>query len=190
MNNKNQIDIKDVPQELLQQIRQQFEADPRIRNLRIKQNMAQRNHNYIEALNTGKQIEFLYDEVVSAYLQETEKEYETIDLKASDLPKDDRKTLVELVLTMFLAADIIDTAAMDFNDVMHRTMPDYDMEQFDDLLKLAKAAKSKIEWFAQHSDYMKDVAFGDKSDNMYGLLRNKARSLMNKKSVKKHGKSA
>lgn len=34
--------IKDVPSEMLQQIRNQFESDVQIRQLRIKQNLLQR----------------------------------------------------------------------------------------------------------------------------------------------------
>lgn len=84
------------------------------------------------------------------------------------------------MVTLFLAADIIDTAAMDFNDVLHKTDTTCDMVPFDDLRKLAKEAKGKLEWFSKHSVYMKDVAFGDKSDNMYRLLRNKAKALIRK----------
>lgn len=178
--NTPQIQMKDVPQELLGQIRQQFEADPRIRQMRIQQNLSQRQHNIPLALAIGKHIEHLYGLAVQAYLEETEMQYSDIDLKAADLPAQDRDELVEIVVTLFLAADIIDTAAMDFNDVLHRTDKDLDMVQFDDLCKLAKEAKSKLEHFSTHSYYMKDIAFGDKSDNMYQLLRNKARSLVRK----------
>lgn len=178
---KLQIQMKDVPQELLQAIREQFEADERIRNLRIKQNLAQRNGNILLALNIGKSIESLYSLAVQKYLEETESEYTNIDLKAADLPEQDRDELVEIIVTLFLAADIIDTAAMDFNDVLHRSDKDLDMIQFDDMRKLAKEAKSKMEYFAKHSNYLQDIAFGDKSDNMYQLLRNKARSLMRRK---------
>lgn len=88
--------MKDVPQELLDAIRQQFEADPRIRQMRIQQNLAQRQHNFSKALAIGKKIEHLYGLAVQAYLEETEKQYSDIDLKAADLPAQDRDELVEI----------------------------------------------------------------------------------------------
>lgn len=182
------IQMKDVPQELLQAIRQQFEADPRVRNLRVQQNLAQRKCNLQLALSIGKNIEKLYSLAVQAYIEETEKEYSEIDLKAADLPQNVAEELMEIVITLFLAADIIDTAAMDFNDILHRVDKNLDMTHFDDLSKLAKEAKGKLEYFSKHSNYMKDIAFGEKSDNMYKLLRNKARALRNKHKGKDDGK--
>lgn len=181
-----QINIKDVPQELLQQMRQQVEADPRVRQMRIQQNMFQRQGNIMEAIKIGKMINNLHTLAIQAYLEDAEKAYSDIDLKVSDLPEADRSELAEIVLSLFLAADIIDTAAMDFNDILHRSDKDIDMVQFDDINKLAKAAKGKLEYLSKHSNYLKDVNFGDKSDNMYKMLRNKARSLM--RSHEKGGK--
>lgn len=178
--NDYQINEKDIPQELLDTIKSAFEADPKIRELRIKQEMCVRQRQFKAAFAIDAEINDLFSKVVRTYLEETEQEYHIIDLKAADLPENDRKELVEIVLTLFLAADIIDTAAMDFNDILHRTDNTMDMVQFNDIRKLAKEAKGKLEWFSMHSPYMKDIDFGNKSDNMYGLLRNKARSFLNK----------
>lgn len=178
--NNSQIDIKDVPQELLNTIKEAFDAGPKIREMRIRQDMYVRRRQFKAAFAIGAEINDLFSKVVRTYLEQTEQEYHVIDLKAADLPENDRQELVEIVLTLFLAADIIDTAAMDFNDVLHRTDKTMDMVQFNDIRKLAKEAKGKLEWFSTHSPYMNDIDFGNKSDNMYGLLRNKARSFLNK----------
>lgn len=180
----SQIDINEVPQELLDMIKNTFEADPKIRQMRIQQNLYARSGNIRMGMFIGKQINDLFSKVVQTYLEESEQEYHTVELSAAQLPKSDRNELVEIVITLFLAADIIDTAAMDFNDILHRSDETMDMVQFDDIRKLAKEAKGKLEWFSTHSSYMKDVDFGDKSDNMYGLLRNKARSILRKKKQK------
>lgn len=174
----------EVPQQLLDKLRQEFEADGRIRNLRIQQDLAARKGNFALGLSIGKQIEKLYTLCVQSYMEETEKECADIDLATVDLPEDDRTELLELIITLFLAADIIDTATRDFNDVLHRTDKTYDMVQFDDIRQFASKAKAKLDYFAKHSDFLQDVAFGDKSDNMYQLLRNKARALMRRKGGK------
>lgn len=172
------INIKDVPQELIDKMRKNIDADPRVQQLRIQQNLLQRNGSYIEALKLSKEIEKLHAKVIEAYLQQAEKEYSNIDVSLADLPAKDLDELMEIVTTLFLAADIIDTATLDFNDVLHRTDKELDMTNFNDIRELAEAAKAKLKFFSEHSNIMKDVAFGDKSDNMYTLLRNKARSLM------------
>lgn len=181
---KKYIDIKDIPQEFIQQMREQVEADPRVRQMRIKQNMMQRQGNVIEALKIGKAIENLHSLALQAYMEDAEKAYTDIDLGVADLPASDRDELLEIIVTLFLAADIIDTATHEFNDVLHRSGKDLDMTQFDDINELAVASKAKLEYFSTHSDFMKGLAFGDRSDNMYHLLRNKARSLIRKKNSK------
>ncbi len=173
-----QINIKDVPQELLQQMREQVEADPRVRQMRIQQNMFQRQGNVMEALKIGKMIERLHTLAIQAYLEDAEKAYTDIDLSVKDLPEADRGELAEIVLTLFLAADIIDTATMDFNDILHKTDKDLDLTQFEDILKLSSAAKAKLAYLSSRSTYLKDIDWGEKSDNMYEMLRNKARKLM------------
>lgn len=172
------INIKDVPQELIDKVRKMVEADPRVRNLRIRQNLLQRKGNFIEALKLGKEIEKMHANVIQAYLLKTEKEYSDIDITLGNVSKGDIDELMEIVTTLFLAADIIDTAIMDFNDILHKTNKDLDMTHFNDIKELADAAKDKLKYFSKHSNMIKDVAFGDKSDNMYTLLRNKARSLI------------
>lgn len=173
-----EINIKDVPQELIDKMRKIIDANPRVRQLRIQQNLLQRNGNYIEALKLSKEIEKLHATIIEAYLQRVEKEYSNIDVSLADLPAKDLDELMEIVTTLFLAADIIDTATLDFNDVLHRTDKELDMTNFNDIREFAEAAKAKLKFFSEHTNIMKDVAFGDKSDNMYTLLRNKARSLM------------
>lgn len=178
--NDYQINEKDIPQELLNAIKSSFDADPKIRELRIKQEMYVRQHQFKMAFAIGAEINNLFAKVVRTYLEDTENEYQIIDLKVADLPENDRSELMEIVITLFLAADIIDTASREFNNILHRTDDTMDMVQFNDISKLAKEAKGKIEWFSSHTSYMKDLSFGDRSDNMYTMLRNKARSFLRK----------
>lgn len=173
-----QINIKDIPQEFIKQMHDEVEADPRVRQMRIKQNMAQRSGNFMQALNIGKAIEKLHSLALQAWMEDAEKAYSVIDLKVSDLPEDDRDVLAEIVLTLFLAADIIDTATRDFNDIIHKTDKDIDLSQFEDIQGLSNAAKAKLSYLSKHSDYLKDVDWGEKSDDMYEMLRHKARKLM------------
>lgn len=181
----SQINIQDVPQELLDMVKQQLEADPRVRDLRIRQNLATRSGNIHEAMAIGKAINGFFARAIQNYLVECEQESKSIDLGEQDLPKKDASELVEIVVTLFLAADIIDTATQDFNDVLHRSDDTLSMEQFDDMRRLAKAAKAKMEYFRKKLAWLNNVDFGEKSDNMYEMLRNKARAIIRKAKDKK-----
>lgn len=174
--NDYQINEKDIPQELLDIIKSKFEDEPKIRNLRIRQELCARRGQFNAAFAIGAEINNLFADVVSNYLEDVGQEYEIIDLKVGDLPEEGRDELVEIMLTLILATDIIDTAAKDFNIVLHRYDKTMDIVQFDDICKLAKEIEGKLEWFSERSKYMKYISFGEKSDNMYVMLRNKARS--------------
>jgi hypothetical protein len=52
---------------------------------------------------------------------------------------------------------------------------------FNDLSRLAKMAKEKLQFLQDNSGYAKDVVWADKCDNMYELLRNKARSIIRRR---------
>lgn len=173
-----QINIKDIPQDFIKRMHDEVEADPRVRNMRIKQTMAQRSGNFMDALKIGQAIENLHSLALQAWMEDAEHAYSEVDLSVADLPESDRETLAELVVTLFLASDIIDTATMDFNDILHKTDKDLDLTQFEDILKLSSAAKAKLAYLSSHSTYLKDIDWGEKSDNMYEMLRNKARKLM------------
>lgn len=178
---EHSLSFSEIPQSIVDMARKRFEADPQIRFMRIQQNMCVREHNIHKAMDIGAEIENLFARVMQTYLEDSEDESEVLNLTEQQFPEKDRRELMEIVLTLFLATDIIDTATMDFNDVLHRTDKTLDIAQFEDIRKLSKAAKEKLEWFSKHTNYMKGLDFADKSDNMYELLRNKARSLLNKK---------
>ena len=82
--------LKDVPNELLEKIREQFEKNNQVRELRVRQQRLQREGKWMESLGVAKQIESLYDKVVCEYLQESERQVSTIDISDMDIPKSDK----------------------------------------------------------------------------------------------------
>ena len=51
--------------------------------------------------------------------------------------------------------------------------------------KLKDLAKAKLEYLKKNGDYMQDVVWADKCDNMYELITNKAKSMVRKKMTTK-----
>lgn len=172
--------IKDVPSEMLQQIRNQFESDVQIRQLRIKQNLLQRTGNFAKAMELGKTIENLYEKVIDNYIEETIKESDSFSLEEAGIPVNDIKKVNEYALTMFMACDIIQSCIIDINDLLHKTDKDLYYEQFDDIKQISEIVKSKLDFLQKNSTYMNNVFWGDKCDDMYSMILNKARAIIRK----------
>lgn len=182
---KTTLGIKDVPQAELDRIRDMVEADPRVRQLRVKQNLLQRQGDIHAAMSIGRQINDMFYAVVADVMAETDRECQTVDLAAAKIPKATACKLNEIIVTLQLAIDIVDTCIMDFNDTLHSSDGTLTLESFDDIKELGLKIRAKMDYFSKKSKVFRLLSFADKSDNMYGLLRNKARSLVNKTNNKK-----
>lgn len=179
---------KDIPDEMIGRIREAFDRDPQVCELRTHQNLLQRSGQFREAMEVAARIDYLYTKVVQSYIYETEKECQSITLDKSGLPETDIEQLNECVVTLFMACDIIDTAIMDANDIIHRTDKELHFEMFDGLNKLSKMVRDKMRFLSENSGYAKEAIWADKCDNMYELLRNKARSVIRKRKQNKDEK--
>lgn len=102
------IDIKDIPQELLDKIREQFNRDPQVVQLRIRQRELQRSCRFKEAFAVAKTVDELYEKVVYGYMEKAEQEVQGIELATMDIPQEDKERINMLGLVMFMACDIID----------------------------------------------------------------------------------
>lgn len=180
--------VKDIPDELINRIRNQFEGDPRVRNMRAQQQLLIKNHQVMQAMQIGKTLEQLFAKVLNTYIDETEKDAERFDLNAIDMPEEDRKELKILVLTAFMACDMVETAAMDINDVIQRSDKTLVVDEFDELINLAKNARARLEHFSENSNYMKDMVWGYKCDNMFDMLKNKAESIFRRHAKEEESK--
>lgn len=175
---------KDIPDGMMANIRYAFDRDPQVMELRTHQNLLMRKGSYRDALKVGEQIDYLYTKVVNAYIEEAKKECEQITLDKAGIPEGDAEQLNECVVTIFMCCDIIETAIMDANDILHRTDKGLQFEMFNELTRLSRFVRDKMQYMRDNSAYAADVAWADKCDNMYQLLRNKARSVIRKRKAK------
>ena len=134
----NKLEVSDIQQEMMEQIRKQFDTNPTITEMRNKQQLLMRKGNFMLALKIGKAIEALFSKVVNEYIKEANDEAENIDLKTVNMPQKDKMDVYTLVITLFMACDIIESAIMDFNSIIQRTDKTLVLEQFDDLKDLSK----------------------------------------------------
>lgn len=181
---KHLINIKGIPQSELDYIKQVFDADPKVRQMRIKQNLLQRNGKIREALALGKRVNDLYLIVVHNTIEEVEKDSEEIDLATVELPREAAEKLNEIAITLQLAIDIVDTCIIDFNDTLKTADNSLSLEAFDDIQEMGKKIKVKLEHFRKSSKLFNEIPFANKSDSMYSLLRAKSRELLKRKKTK------
>ncbi len=185
----NQLEVSDVPSEMMEQMRRQFDMDSRIIEMRTHQQVLVRKGNLQAALQIGQTIEALFSKVVYEYLKEANDEAERIDIGTLNISKEDKAEINTLIVTLFMACDIIESATMDFNDVLKRVDDTLVMEQFDDIRNLSKSAKEKLRYLSQNSKLMKDLEWAYKCDDMYEMMKNKAKSILRKRGSKDWGKN-
>ena len=185
----NQLEASDIPSEMMSQIRRQFDMDPQIVEMRTHQQVLMQRGNLQSALQVGQAIEGLFSKVVYEYLKEANEEAERIDIGTLNISKEDKAEINTLIVTLFMACDIIESATMDFNDVLKRVDDTLVMEQFDDIRNLSKSAKEKLRFLSKNSKLMKDLAWAYKCDDMYDMMKNKAKSILRKRASKDWGKN-
>lgn len=174
------INIKDIPDSLLSLIKGRFDNDARVQNLRIRQNLCLRNGQLQAAMQIAEEIEALYAEVVRIYLEEADKKQESFDTDTMNLPQADKDRMLELLMVLFMCCDIIECSVIDVNDVLHRTKKDLKITTFDDINNSMKMAEEKLKYLSKNSEYMNDNAWSDHCNNMYKLMKNKAKSIIRK----------
>lgn len=172
--------ISELPQELLDKIKAAFEAEPKVRELRVQQQMLMRTGKYQDALEVAKYIEMLYNECVYNYVTESENQVEKVDVASINMPLGDKEELMKRLLVCFMCADIIESSVIDMDDILHRYDKTMYMEMFNDMRQVMSMAKSKLQYMQENSGYMKDLIWADKCDNMYGLMLSKAGAIMRK----------
>lgn len=172
--------VNDIPQELISKIRQSFEAEPKVRELRVQQQMMMRTGKYDAALALAKQVDVLFNRVVFEYLENARNEVEQVEVATLDMPIKDKEDLMKRLLVCFMCADIIESSVIDMDDILHRYDRNTYMEMFDDIRQVMSMAKEKLRYMQENSGYMKDLVWGEKCDNMYAMMVSKAGSIMRK----------
>ncbi|MBR1527086.1 MAG: hypothetical protein IJ640_10595 [Prevotella sp.] len=183
------MEAKDIPADMMAQIRKKFEEEPKVQGLRTQQFLFQQKKDYNAALAIGKVIEVLFGTVVQAYLDEVNAETEEIDFKDLEIPVADKEKISILNVTLFMAIDIAESCLLDINDVLHKTDKTLNYEIHDDLKELAAVIRDKMKYWGDNSEYLKDNAWGDKCDDMYEMMKNKAKSIIRKRKSDKWGKN-
>lgn len=175
------MDVKDLPKELLDRLRSTFDADPKVCEMRVHQQMLMRGGRYKEALEIAQGIELLFSRVVSEYLDSAKEEVEQVDVASIDMPVEDKEDLMKHLLACFMCADIIKSAIQDMDSILHRYDKNMYMEMFNDIKQVMDMSEEKLHYLQENSGYLKDLVWGDKCDDMYEMILSKAGAIMRKR---------
>lgn len=180
-----------IPHQEQQALRLAFCNDPSIKELDQLATQLQHNMDFMGALNVKKEIEAQWEYVKQTHLKSYNKTIqETVKLSQLGLPEDKLQSLVENMLTIFMACDIIETAHMNANEILKKHNKNYSLDNFNDLTSFIDRVKAHLRFLQSETGYMDDLAWGDGCDKQYEMIRNKARSIMKKKDdIKRWGQN-
>lgn len=171
-----------VPLEEQQKLRVAFCNNPSIKKLDQLATKLQRNGDFIGALNLKKEIEAQWEHVKHTHMKSYDNTIqETVKLSELGLPDDKVRSLVENMLTIFMACDIIETAYLNANEILKKHDKNTSLDNFDDLTSFIDRVKAHLRFLQSETGYMDDLAWGDGCDKQYEMIKNKARSIMKKK---------
>ena len=175
-----------VPLKEQQALRLAFVNDPSIKKLDQLAAQLQHNRDFIGALEVKKEITAQWEYVKQTHLKSIQPKYdktvnETLKLSELGLPEDKLQTLVENMITIFMACDIIETAHFNANEVLKSHNKNASLDNYDDLKTMIGIVESHLKFLQTETGYMDDLAWGDGCDKQYEMIRNKARSIMKKK---------
>ena len=173
--------VNDIPQELMSKLRQSFDADVKVRELRVRQQMLLRSGNYREALEVAQGIDLLFNRVVHEYLEDAKDEVEQVEVASLDMPLEDKEDLMRHLLVCFMCADIIKSSVLDMDSILHKYDKNMYMEMFNDIRQVMEMSEQKLSYLQKNSGYLKDLVWGEKCDNMYDMMLSKAGSIMRKR---------
>lgn len=184
----NQLKLKDIPSDLMAKIDEQFNQHPKIRQMRIKQQMLTARGMIAQALDVGKEIEELHTRAIYGYMQMAEDEATNLHLEDVDLDKEDEEFLRTAEIALFMACDVINCCLIDMNDTLHKKDKTLYYEAFNDMKSIIELVKAKLNYLRKNSSYLQNEKWGELCDNAYKMLMSKAKRMRQEERKKKSKK--
>lgn len=180
-----------VPPQEQQKLRLAFVNNPSIKKLDETAIRLQKNRDYIGALKVKEEIAAQWEYIKQTHLEHYKDTIqEAVKLSKIGLPEDKLQNLIENMLTIFMACDIIETAHMNANEVLKSYNKNYSLDNFNDLTSLIDRVKAHLKFLQSETGYMDDLAWGEGCDKQYEMTRNKARAIIKKKdNIKRWGQN-
>ncbi len=160
--------------EARKQFYDQYSRDPAIVNMERDKVMLIHQNRYMDAMALSEKIQQKMENEFQAWRRRMIYECNHIDIANSGLEEDIVKRINLLYITVFMACDIIEFSVLDMNDILKSAGSGIKVKIFDDIISLSDLAKKKLEYFEKNSEMPALPKWGDRCDDMYRLMKNKA----------------
>lgn len=154
--------------------------DPAIMAMEQKAARLQQRGKYIEALQVRQKITECKQRAFALFVAKLNAYVERVDIFGL-LDDTQRRELNVLLIAFFMACEIIDSAVVDIKSKVKGVDPTLEFFMFDDIKQVITQARDKIQLLNRLGDFSKNVVWDDTLDNMYGMMKNKARSILRKR---------
>lgn len=169
---------KDIPAEMMRQIRDTFDRNPQVVELRAKAHRLQQSGHFVEAMQVHQQVSRLQDRAVADILKDTDAELEQASLSAMDMPKEAQDRMVEMTTAMLLAVDVMESCVKEMDDVVKSLDKEVTFIGWREVRELAKAIRSKLEMANKDAPFVNNADWGDAADNLFEMACRKARRVL------------
>lgn len=185
----NKLTINDLPEDVVEKMRQAIQEDPQMLALKDKHLAYIRSRQYAKAVDLKQKMQGIEECVIREYLENYEGETESMASLMTEMTSEDRNTINVCTNAIILICDMIETFSMDFNEILQKYHPDYRLEMYDKIMQVGKEAKAHVKFMSECTDMVYQCSFADSADDITELVRNKAQSLIRKAKAKEMGQS-
>ena len=176
--------IQEMPEYTIKALKEAFERRIEVRMLRNKSFALKQKGLYQQALTIEREIENLYQQCLATYMQDLEDELSDYNDKKEQIPFNDIKEIIHLIVTANMAIDILNSYIIDANDIIKKTDKSLSLGMFNDISQLAAMAKHQMSLLSNTTKLLDHPVWGDVVDNMYMMMQNKAKAILRKTAEK------
>lgn len=182
-----EVSYEDIPKPLREAIAARIESDKRINALRDELFAAQRSMSFVRASQAEKKLKSVINGITTECLQKYENEALAIDKIIAQLPKEASEKATYLFTSLFMSADIIESAVMDLESILKTLNKEYEIQTMRPLRTTLKEARASLHLFSKQFSFLDYPFWGEAVDKMYEMLFNKA-GVITRRAVKEEAK--
>ena len=164
-----------LPDFVRDEFNKEFEKHPTCQKIQEAISVANRTRQYVSELKLRQKLDEIKEEAIRNLLESETKEVRL--LKSTDLGLTDKEVdeVNELQIALYMLCDVMDSIIIDMNSLLKKKDKDVSFEMFDDIKKLGKRVKERINYVERELDLIEDGELYDNSDNLYQMLLNKSK---------------
>lgn len=181
---EEQLTIEQLPQALREKLNETIEKHPTVINLRKQIEQCLKKGDYVGMAQAMGKISEIQKLVETEYLKKNSVVVKRLETFKSEMSEDDQDRMSVNANMIIMLADILEMCCIEINEIVKKYQPEYRIEMFDDMERLAKSCYEQIRFMWKNTDDYYQSTFSYEADNVRMMIVNKVKSLLRK--VYKH----